>query len=153
MLGAQQSVSPRAAHDERDALQAGLLTGRLVDDLSPEPLALRPLQVHAEQHLDPVLGLDAPLPHRDRDHGVVRCVLIREQQVELARPQLRGHRRALLGHLLSQLGIVLRQLVELHEVASAPLETVPSVNEVAVLRGLARELTRVVGIVPDAGLG
>jgi hypothetical protein len=48
---------------------------------------------------------------------------------------------------------VLRQLVELHEVASAPLEPVPPVYELAVFRGLPREPTRVVGVVPDAGLG
>ena len=83
----------------------------------------------------------------------MRRVRIGEQQVELSPPKLRGDRRPLSGDLLPQLAIVVRQLVELDDIARAPFEPVPCVDELAVLRGLAGEVTRAVGIVPDAGLG
>ena len=79
-------------------------------------------------------------------------VRVGEQQVELVRAQLLGELGQLFRDLPFQVAVVLRQLVELDQVTRAPLEAVPRGDQLAVLRRLARELTRVVGVVPDARL-
>ena len=88
-------------------------------------MALSPLQVHAHEHLDPVLRLHPTLADGDRDHGVVIRVWIREEEVELARPQLGRELRLFLADLLRKLWVTGRELVELDEVASAPFQLFP----------------------------
>ena len=115
-------------------------------------MALGPLQVHAHQHLDPVLRLHPALAHRDGYDRVVVGVGIGEQQVELVRVKLLGQRRALLRDLFFELGIVLRQLIELDEITCAPFEPVPGRDQLAVLRGLSGHRAGAPWIVPNAGL-
>jgi hypothetical protein len=105
VFGTHQSVGARAAHDECHTLQPGFFAGRLIDDLDLESMALCPFQVHAHQHLDPVLRLHPTLADGDRHHGVVICIRVREQQVELTRTQLSGQRSLLLSDLLCQLWV------------------------------------------------
>src|SRR5205807_425256 len=116
VLRSQQAVSPRPSHYEGGALQARLLTARLVDDLGLETASLGPLEVHAHQHLDPVLRLHPTLADRDGDDGVVVGVGVGEEKVELVRAQLVLDRRALLLDLRLELRIALGQLVQLAEV-------------------------------------
>src|SRR5207248_5859808 len=150
VLRTQQTIGTGAPHDEGRALQARLLAARLIDDLGLESTAFRPLQVHAEQHLDPVLGFDSTLANRDGDDRAVVGVWVREQEVELVCAELPGHRRTLLGDLLSQLWIVLRQLLELHEVAGATLETIPGRDQLAALGGLTGDRAGMTRVIPDA---
>src|SRR6266508_2856688 len=117
MFGAEQSVRTRTADDERRALQARLLTSRFVDDLRLEATPLGPLEVHAKQHLDPILGFDAALADRDGDDCVVVGVGIGEEEVELVRAQLTLESCTLLGDLALQVGVVAGELVELAQVA------------------------------------
>ena len=67
--------------------------------------------------------------------------------------QLLLHGGLLFGYLLLQLGIVLAQLLELQDVAGAPLQAVPRRDLLPVLRSLARHLAGVLRIVPDPRLG
>jgi hypothetical protein len=83
----------------------------------------------------------------------VAGVLIGEQQVELAPPQLGCDRLLLLRDLRLQLGIILSELVELDQVARPALELVPGRDQLVLLRRFAGEDARAVGVVPDAGLG
>src|SRR5438067_1208068 len=53
-LRLQPPIGPAAADIEGHRLEAGLLALRLVQDLRPVPVALRPAQVHAQQHLGPI---------------------------------------------------------------------------------------------------
>lgn len=76
-----------------------------------------------------------------------------EEQVELAGSQLARDLRALLFDLLLQLGIVLRKLIELDQVARAALELVPRIDELAVSGRFTRQVTCAGRVVPDAGLG
>src|SRR5260370_40224520 len=105
VLGAQQAIRAWAGDDERRALQSSLLTTRLIDDLGLEAAPLRPLEVHAQQHLDPVLSLHPTLADGDGDHGVVAGVRIREQQVQLMRAQLLLDRGPLLLDLALEVAL------------------------------------------------
>ena len=66
-LGAQPAVGAAAVDRDRDALEAGLLALGLVDDLGPEAVALRPAEVHPEEHLGPVGRLGAAGAGADRE--------------------------------------------------------------------------------------
>src|SRR5260370_8584782 len=96
-------------------------------------MALRPLQVHAHEHLDPVLRLHPTLADGNRDHGVVIRVWVGEEQVELPRSQLARELRLFLFDLLCELRVTRRELIELDEVARALLELLPGPYQLAVL--------------------
>ena len=68
------------------------------------------------------------------------------------RAELPGEGGALPGHLLLQLRIVVRELLQLHQVASASLEALPRGDELAVLAGLAGQLAGAARVVPRAWL-
>jgi len=82
---------------------------------------------------------------------VVR-VWVCEEQVELSLTQLGRQLRLFIGDLLRQLGVARSQLVELDQVASAFLELIPRLDQLAILGRFARECARATGIVPDTGL-
>jgi hypothetical protein len=83
---------------------------------------------------------------------VVR-VRVGEQQVELVRAQLLRDLGELLGDLPFQVGVVLRQLVELDQVARAPLEAIPRGDQLAILGGLAGRLAGAARVVPRSRPG
>ena len=58
-LAAQVAVGVLAGHLDGRRLDPGLFAGQQVDDLGLEPRALTPAQVHAHEHLRPVLRLGA----------------------------------------------------------------------------------------------
>ena len=78
---------------------------------------------------------------------------IGEQEIELALLELGPDRAQLLGDLLAELGIALRQLIELDDVAGATLELLPRGRELAIFERLARAVARRRGIVPRARFG
>ncbi len=115
-------------------------------------MTLRPLQVHAHEHLDPVLRLHPTLADRDRDHGVVIRVWVGEEQVELTRSELASQLRLFLLDLLRELRVTGRKLIELDEVARALLELLPGSYQLAVLGRLPSKGARIPRVIPDAGL-
>ena len=58
-LGSQPAVGILADNVDGRALDPGNLTGRRLDDFRLELVRLRPAQVHAQQHLRPILRLGA----------------------------------------------------------------------------------------------
>ena len=82
-LGLQVAVGVRAGHEERDALDAGLLAGQVVEDAHLEPVLLAVAAVHAEQHLGPVAGLGAARARVQAQVGVVRVELPAQQGAHL----------------------------------------------------------------------
>jgi len=116
-------------------------------------VALRPAEVHPEQHVGPVGGLGAPGSGADREHGVLAVVLAGEQQqgplsLELG-PQ--GIRLALDVRLRVGVGGTLEQLQQLDEVGGALLEGAPEGDLVAQALRLAQDLLRRALIVPEPG--
>jgi len=68
------------------------------------------------------------------------------------RAQLLLERGPFLFDLALEVGIAFGQVLELDEVASAPLEAVPRRDLVTQLRRFARHLSGALGIVPDPRL-
>ncbi len=67
-----------AREHEGDALEPRFLTGLVVDDFAPQAAALGPLDVHAKQHLRPVLGLGAARAGMNGHDRVGQVVLAAE---------------------------------------------------------------------------
>ena len=86
-LGGEQAVGVLAAGDEGRRLEAGLVAGRGLLHLDLEAAPLGPAQVHAQEHLGPVLRVGAAGPGAHRDHRVAGVVAAVEQARLLERPQ------------------------------------------------------------------
>ena len=83
VLRAQEAVGMRALHGDRGVLDAGLVARLLAHDLGLEAFALAPAEVHAHQHLGPVLGVDAARARGDRDDRVGAIVRAGQHPLEL----------------------------------------------------------------------
>ena len=92
-LGQEHPVGVLARHRHRRALEAGLVAGLIVENLTLEPAALGPLEVHAQQHVGPVLRLGAARARVNRDHGIGAVVLAPEQPLRFGRLHLRFQAR------------------------------------------------------------
>ncbi len=75
----QQAVGVLAVDFEGDALDARAFAFQPVGDHGLEAVALRPAQVHAQQHLGPILALGAAGAGVDGHDGAARVVLAGEQ--------------------------------------------------------------------------
>src|SRR4051812_20888237 len=72
----------RAAVDlDRRALQAGLLTLLLINDLGVEPMPLGPAEIHPDEHLGPVRRFGAAGAGADRQEGAPLVVFAAEQEL------------------------------------------------------------------------
>ena len=141
--------------DEGGREDARLLALRDLVYLHVEPPALAPPQVHAQEHLGPVLGVGPALAGVDLAHGVAFVVLAREERAQLEVVQ----RLAQGGHRLLQLGrhrlvlLLESQLVERLRVGQALPQLLKGADVVAhpaVLRG---DAPRPLRVVPQVGTG
>ena len=78
-LADQETVGVFPVYDERCRLEAGFFAGLVVVKNSLEALALGPAQVHSKQHFRPILRLGATCAWMNRDDGIPRVILSREQ--------------------------------------------------------------------------
>ena len=132
-----------------DLIPASSPSRRLLHlDLEAAPLG--PAQVHAQQHLGPVLGVGAAGAGADRDDGVARVVLAAEQArlLELGQPLLdRVELRVELG---GDLGVLGRHLGELVEVGDVGLERAERLEPALGARVLRPRSRRPLLVVPEA---
>ncbi len=70
-FGLEPAIGVEADDLDRGRLDPGLLAAGLLDPLHLVAVLLGPAQVHAEQHLGPVLGLGAARPGIDLEEGIV----------------------------------------------------------------------------------
>jgi len=117
-------------------------------------VALRPLEVHPQQHVRPVGGLGAAGTGADREDRVLRVVLAAEQEQRALPLELRRQGRGLtlevgLGLGVGRLG---EQLGELGYVVRALLDGAPEGDLLAQALGLAGDLLRLALVVPESGL-
>ena len=83
LLRLQKAVGVVALHHHRGALDPRLLVGRGLQHRGLQSLALRVAQIHPEQHLRPVLGVQPSGPGVHRQDSVGRIVVLVQQDQEL----------------------------------------------------------------------
>ena len=104
-LGAQPAVGAPAVDLDGHALEAGLLALLLVDDLGREAMALRPAQVHPQEHLGPVGRLGAAGAGADgQDRGALVVLAGEQERGALAR-EVGLERRGVAVQLGVELGV------------------------------------------------
>jgi len=112
-LGAEPPVRVLAAQVDRRALDARHLAGRLLEHVDRVTVLLAPPQVHAQQHLGPVLRLGAAGAGLDVEERVVCVHLAGEHPAEFESRDLLLEalhladdvvQRALVGFLARELG-------------------------------------------------
>src|SRR5436309_2280082 len=82
-FGLQIAVGVRSSNLDRHALDAGLFAWCLVENIDAESVAFTPTQIHAQEHLRPVLGLGAAGAGVDRHDSRPPVVLATKGQREL----------------------------------------------------------------------
>jgi len=117
-------------------------------------VALRPLEVHPQQHVRPVGGLGATGAGADREDRVLRVVLAAEQEQRALALELRRQGGGLTLEVGLRLGVggVCEELGELGDVVRALLDGAPEGDLLAQALGLAGDLLRLPLVVPEPGL-
>jgi hypothetical protein len=117
-------------------------------------VALRPLEVHPQQHVRPVGRLGAAGTGADREDRVLRVVLAAEQEQRALPLELRGQGCGLALEVGLGLGIggLGEELGELGDVVRALLDRAPEGDLLAQALGLAGDLLRLALVVPEPGL-
>ena len=151
-LGLQHAVRVLSRDREGRRLEAGLLPRRGLEELGLEPAPLGPAEVHAQEHLPPVLRVGPPFPRVDRDDRVARVVLAGEERLLLQPVELQLQARDALGHLV-QLAVVRGERDELVQVGRLLREAVVALAPAREARVLGRDLCRLLLVVPEAGRG
>src|SRR3989442_9610610 len=105
-LAAQEAVSVLAGDLDRHRLDPGLLPRQQIDDLGLEAVALAPPEVHAHEHLGPVLGLGAAGAGVDAEDGRLAVVRTREHDLELELVELLPEPGYAVGDLGVQAAVV-----------------------------------------------
>ena len=150
-LGGEQAVGVLAVGDEGRRLDPRLLAGRRLLHLDLEAAALGPAQVHAQQHLGPVLRVGAAGAGADRDDGVAGVVLAAEQPRLLELASRASTESSWDVELARELLVVGGQLGELVEVGDVGLERAkrlePPLAALVRRRGRGGPLL----VVPEAG--
>jgi hypothetical protein len=70
------------------ALEACLFARQIIENLRLKPFPLCIAEVHAEQHLGPILGFRAACPGVDGQDGIPRVILFKEEGLKFALGQL-----------------------------------------------------------------
>ena len=153
-LALQKAVGVLALHEDRGALEAGLVAVEVIERRHLEAVALRPAVVHAEQHLGPVLRFGAAGARVERENRVLAVVLAGQQRRQAHRLDLIRDRLDLRLRLGQQREI-LRLVTHLDE-RERVLRTGAKLHVRLVLlleRGRSlQHLLRRLHIVPETGL-
>src|ERR1041385_6832800 len=80
-FGSQQPIGVLAFNSERYTLQSGFLTWLILEHFSFESTLLGPFEIHAQQHLGPVLRFSAPCAGMNRADGMAAIVFARQQHL------------------------------------------------------------------------
>src|SRR5829696_6209368 len=87
-LGREQAVGVFTFNSERNALQSRFLARLILEHFGFESALLGPLEIHAQQHLCPVLRFGATGARMDRANSVAAIVVAREQHIRFGLAQV-----------------------------------------------------------------
>ncbi len=147
-LGLEEPVGVLALRGQRRRLEACFLPGARLDELGLETAVGGPAQVHAQQHLGPVLRVGAARAGVNRDDSVAGVVLAVEQRVLLEPLELAAERLQLGLDVGRELGLELEQLGGVVVLALQALVALEPLRQAGVLGG---DCGRVGLVVPEPG--
>ena len=151
----QETEGVRARDAQGHALDAGFITGKIVQLLHGEMAPGSPAGVHAQQHLRPVLGFGAARTGVDLQDGVLVVLLAGEQHDQFRLVQ-QGIQAVLLFRQGFQ-GLVLAafhsQFQPFVHVVMAGLEGIEAGDLILQLALFAQQGGQGLGIVPGIGAG
>ena len=148
-LGFQDPVRVLALDREGRRLEAGLLARACLEHLGCEAAIRRPAEVHAQEDLGEVLRVGSARVGLDRDDGVARVVLAREERVFLQARELVFHG---LERGLDVGGHVAVHGEELAGVVVLTPEALVALEPLGDARVLGGDRGRALLVVPEAGL-
>src|SRR3546814_604105 len=153
-LGLQPAVGVLALDPERGRLDPRHVAAADFHQLGLPAAMLAPAQVHAQQHLGPVLRLGTAGPGLDVDEGVGRIHLAGEHALELQPVDAAGEALDILDHGAGRVLVVLGlgQVQQLAGTGQALGQLADAVDGLVEQRALAPQRLRAVGVVPDVGV-
>ncbi len=136
------------------ALDAGDLALGQLDDLGGEAVLVGPAQVHAQQHVGPVLGLGAAGTGLDVQVGVVGVHLAAEHAAELELLEDLAQAFDFGGDVVHGAFVVLldRHVEQVAGVGQAAGQLIQGLDDLRQLRALAAEILGVLRVAPDVGV-
>lgn len=153
-LGAQPAEGVLALDVHGGALDAGDLALGQLDDSGVEAVLVGPAQVHAQQHVGPVLGLGAAGAGLDVQVGVVRVHLAAEHAAELQLLEDLAQTLDFVGDVVDGALVVFldRHVQQVAGVGQAAGQVVQGFHHLRQLGALAAEVLGVFRVVPDVGV-
>src|ERR1043165_3053548 len=153
VLRLEIAVDVLAAHDDRRALDARLVTRLHLDELRRPAAALEEAQVHAQEHLRPVLRLRTARAGVDGDDGVAVVVLAGELHAQLDVVDLGLELGDELLDLVVDVLALAMELEQRLQVLGFGVDRLARCDALLYARALAADVLRLLRIVPEAGRG
>ena len=152
-LAAQVTIGVGAGNLDRGALDAGLFALHHIEDIGGEAAALRPAEVHAQEHLRPVLRFRPARTGVDREDGVAGVVFSGELKLELEFTEglFDGIEVARSRRCDAFVGFGHREFEEFGHITGAALEPSPGLDAGANRGDLLHEVACGFGIFPECG--
>ncbi|GBD15921.1 hypothetical protein HRbin26_00816 [bacterium HR26] len=135
------------------ALDAGLLALADIEHLSLVASALRPAQVHPEQHLGPVLRVHPAGPGMDRQDGILRVVRAAQHEPQLELVKLARELLDLGSQLSLEVIVVPSQLGQLLQIARLAGKRLPLLHLLAELAQPSHGPLGTLRVVPEFRIG
>ncbi|MCY1276206.1 hypothetical protein D9M70_248650 [compost metagenome] len=153
-LSAQPAEGVLALDVHGGALDAGDFAFGQFDDGGVEAVLVGPAQVHAQQHVGPVLGLGAAGAGLDVQVGVVRVHLAAEHAAEFQLLEDLAQALDFGGDVVHRAFVVLldRHVQQVAGVGQAAGEVVQGLDDLRQLGAFTAEVLGVFGVVPDVGV-
>ena len=151
-FGRHQPIRIVAGQHECGALDARFVAWLIIDDLALETAALRPLQVHAQQHLRPILRFGAARARMDCDDGVGAIVLAAEHLLRLGRLDLRLELAEAAREIRADVLPSIRPLDQHAQIVDVPAERLPQRHVFLQTPAALHYLLRVGLVTPEIGL-
>lgn len=150
-LGPEPAIGVLAIKTHRRALDARDLPLRDLHDLGLESFRLTPSQVHAQQHVGPVLGFGSAGTRLDIDVGAVGVHLAREHATELETSEIGIQRIQFRFSLTRQFVITFfsGEFQDVGKVRQPGLELLDGEDDAFKLRALPAQFLGILGVVPD----
>jgi hypothetical protein len=153
-LRPEPAVGAPAVDGHGDALEPRLLARCLVHDLGRESVALRPAEIHPQQHLGPVGRFGAAGSGADREHRRAIVVLTVEQERRPLAGEVLLERAGALIELPAELrvGRLLDQLEQGQQVVRTAGQPIPELDLGPQAVGLPEDPLGGSLVIPEAGL-